>query len=93
MSSRIANGLTANRHQRGRPSEPARSKQLEWLVSYYGTAKTGAVVNPLSSRLTPDEVRYSVIDAGARAVIASSDAEKAHSDSSRLQRRFGQPPP
>jgi long-chain acyl-CoA synthetase len=45
----------------------------EWIVSYYGILKAGAVVNPLSSMLTPDEVQYAVRDAGAAAVIASPD--------------------
>jgi len=41
--------------------------------SYYGIAKTGAVLNPLSILLTTDELGYSVTDAGARIVIASAD--------------------
>ena len=45
----------------------------EWLVAYYGIAKTGAVVIPVNVMLTPDEVRYVVEDSGARAVVASSD--------------------
>ena len=45
----------------------------EWLVAYYAIAKTGAVVNPISSMLTTEEVRYVVADSGARVVVASSD--------------------
>ena len=45
----------------------------EWLVAYYGIAKTGAVVIPLNVMLTTDEVRYVVEDSGARAVVASLD--------------------
>ena len=45
----------------------------EWLVAYYGIAKTGAVVIPVNVMLTPDEVRYVVEDSGARAVVASAD--------------------
>ena len=45
----------------------------EWLVAYYGIAKTGAVVIPINVMLTTDEVRYVVEDSGARAVVASSD--------------------
>ena len=45
----------------------------EWLVAYYAIAKTGAVVNPISSMLTTEEVRYVVADSGARAVVASID--------------------
>ncbi len=43
----------------------------EWLVSYYGASKLGAVVNPINVMLTPDEVRYVVKDCGAKAIIAS----------------------
>jgi len=45
----------------------------EWLVAYYGIAKTGAVVIPINVMLTPDEVRYVVENSGARAVVASQD--------------------
>jgi long-chain acyl-CoA synthetase len=45
----------------------------QWLVAYYGTAKTGAVVNPINTMLTPEEVKYIVEDSGARAVVASDD--------------------
>jgi long-chain acyl-CoA synthetase len=45
----------------------------EWLVSYYGIVKTGAVVNPINAMLTPEEVRYAVTDSGARFAIAAAD--------------------
>ena len=73
MSNRVAGGLVAIGINAGDRVSLFGPSSWEWLVSYYGIAKTGAVVNPLSSMLTPDEVRYSVIDAGARAVVASAD--------------------
>ena len=30
----------------------------EWIVSYYGVLKTGAVINPVNVMLTPAEVAY-----------------------------------
>ena len=45
----------------------------EWLVAYYGIAKTGAVLIPVNVMLTPDEVRYVAEDSGTRAVVASAD--------------------
>ena len=45
----------------------------QWLVAYYGISKTGAVVNPVNTMLTPAEVKYIVEDSGARAVVASDD--------------------
>lgn len=47
----------------------------EWIVSYYGVARIGAVLNPINIMLTGDEVRYITSDCGARAIIAP--AEKA----------------
>src|SRR5262245_50765815 len=73
MSSRVATGLAAIGIKSGDRVSLFGANSWEWLVSYYGIAKSGAVVNPLSSMLTPDEVRYSVLDAGARAVLAASD--------------------
>jgi long-chain acyl-CoA synthetase len=72
MSNRVASGLAAIAINTGDRVSLCGPNSWEWLV-YYGIVKTGAVVNPLSSMLTPDEVRYSVIDAGANAVVASSD--------------------
>ena len=45
----------------------------QWMVAYYAVAKTGAVVNPVNTMLTPEEVKFIVQDSGARAVIASED--------------------
>jgi long-chain acyl-CoA synthetase len=73
MSNRVANGLVAAGVKPGDRVSLFGANCCEWLVSYYGIAKTGAVVNPLYSMLTPDEVRYAVTDAGARVALASSD--------------------
>jgi long-chain acyl-CoA synthetase len=45
----------------------------EWLVSYYGTAKTGAVINPINVMLTPPEVAYVMRDCGAKVLVGSRD--------------------
>ena len=45
----------------------------EWVVSYYGILKTGAVVNPINVMLTPEEVEFVANDCGASVVIASYD--------------------
>src|SRR4029450_13808091 len=41
----------------------------EWIVSYYGALKAGAIVNPVNVMLTPAEVAYVTADCGARGVI------------------------
>jgi long-chain acyl-CoA synthetase len=73
LSNRVANGLVASGVQPGDRVGLFGPNCWEWVVAYYGIAKTGAVVNPLSSMLTADEVQYAVNDTGARAVIASPD--------------------
>ena len=45
----------------------------EWIVSYYAIARLGAVINPVNTMLTPDEIEYVVNDCGAKAIIASPD--------------------
>jgi long-chain acyl-CoA synthetase len=45
----------------------------EWIVSYYGALKTGAVINPINVMLTPAEVAYVTKDCGASALIGSPD--------------------
>jgi long-chain acyl-CoA synthetase len=77
MSNRVANGLVAGGVKPGDRVTLFGSNSLEWLVSYYGIVKTGAVVNPINVMLTPDEVRHAVTDSGARAVVASLDKGEA----------------
>src|SRR5208337_3874544 len=48
----------------------------EWIVSYYGALKTGAVINPVNVMLTPAEVAYVTKDCGASALIGSPDKIK-----------------
>ncbi|MEM1200036.1 MAG: AMP-binding protein [Pseudomonadota bacterium] len=73
LSNRVANGLVAMGIRPGERVTLFGPNCWEWLVAYYGILKTGAVVNPINVMLTPDEVRYIVGDAGARAIIASPD--------------------
>jgi long-chain acyl-CoA synthetase len=45
----------------------------EWIVSYYGALKTGAVINPINVMLTPAEVAYVTKDCGASALVGAPD--------------------
>ena len=45
----------------------------EWIVSYYAIARLGAVINPVNTMLTPNEIEYVVKDCGAKAIIASPE--------------------
>ena len=71
MSNRVASGLVSVGVQPGDRVTLYGQNSWEWLVAYYAIAKTGAVVNPISSMLTTEEVRYVVADSGARVVVAS----------------------
>lgn len=77
LSNCVANGLTAGGVKPGDRVTLFGPNCWEWLVSYYGIAKTGAVVNPINVMLTTEEVRYAVTDSAARAVIASPDKGEA----------------
>lgn len=73
LSNRIANGLVASGVQPGDRVTLFGQNSWEWIVAYYGIAKTGAVVNPINVMLTPEEVRFVVANSGARAIVASQD--------------------
>ena len=71
MSNRVANGLVSAGVRPGDRVTLYGQNCWEWIVAYYAIAKSGAVVNPISSMLTTEEVRYVVADSGARVVMAS----------------------
>src|SRR6478609_10219202 len=73
LSNRAADGLVAAGVQPGDRVALYGPNCWEWLVAYYGVAKTVAVLIPVNVMLTADEVRYVVEDSGARAVVASAD--------------------
>ncbi len=73
MACRIANGLKAAGVGPGDRVTLYSPNCWEWVVSYHGIAKTGAVINPINVMLTPDEVRYVVEDSGAKVIIGSAD--------------------
>jgi long-chain acyl-CoA synthetase len=73
LCSAFANGLAAAGVQAGDRVTLYGPNSWQWVVAYYGIAKTGAVVNPVNVMLTPEEVRYIVQDSGACAIVASAD--------------------
>lgn len=44
----------------------------EWIVSYHGALRAGAVVNPVNVMLTRDELRYVLSDCKAKALFAGT---------------------
>jgi long-chain acyl-CoA synthetase len=73
LSNSVANGLIFCGVKPGERVGLFGQNSWQWLVSYYGIAKTGAVVNPLSSMLTADELNYTITDTGAKVVIAAPE--------------------
>ena len=73
LSSRVAHGLVSVGVAPGDRVTLYGPNCWEWVVAYYAIAKTGAVVNPISSMLTSEEVGYVVRDSGARVLVTSGD--------------------
>ena len=79
-SNAFANGLTAAGIRPGDTITLYGPNSWQWMVAYYGVAKTGAAVNPVNVMLTPEELGFIIKDCGARAVVASADKAAALMD-------------
>lgn len=77
LSNRFATGLQCLGVKAGDRVTLYSGNCWEWIVSYYGILKLGAVVNPINVMLTPDEVAYVTNDCGAKVVIASAEKGEA----------------
>ncbi|HSV78774.1 MAG TPA: AMP-binding protein [Ramlibacter sp.] len=73
LSNRLANSLSSFGVRAGDRVTLYGANAWEWVVSYFGILKIGAVVNPINVMLTPEEVRYVVTNCGAKALIASRE--------------------
>jgi long-chain acyl-CoA synthetase len=73
LSSALAHNLVALGVNPGDRVTLYAPNSWEWIVSYYGALKAGAVINPINVVLTPTEVAYVTRDCGAKALIGSAD--------------------
>ena len=73
LADRVAHGLVALGVMPGDRVALFGANSAEWVAAYFGAAKAGAVLCPLSSMLTADELCYTVTDAGARVVLGAAD--------------------
>lgn len=73
LSNRCASALVGLGVQPGDRVTLYSSNCWEWVVSYYGALKTGAVINPINVMLTSGEVEFVANDCGATIVIASHE--------------------
>ncbi|GAA4550497.1 class I adenylate-forming enzyme family protein [Pseudonocardia xishanensis] len=73
LSDRVAAGLAERGVRPGQPVSLYAQNCWEWVVSYHGALKAGAVVNPVNVMLTAEEVAFVLRDCGAAAVLTSSE--------------------
>ena len=73
LADRVAHGLADLGVKSGDGVALFGANSIEWVAAYFGAAKAGAVLIPLSSMLTTDELRYTLADAGARVLIGAAD--------------------
>jgi acyl-CoA synthetase (AMP-forming)/AMP-acid ligase II len=72
-SDRLANGLASLGVRRGDRVALLGRNSVEWVVAYFGVAKSGAILVPASYWYKAAELRHVLVDSGARVLIASAD--------------------
>jgi long-chain acyl-CoA synthetase len=72
-SDRVASALRARGLEPGQVVSLYSQNRWEWVVSYHGALKAGAIVNPVNVMLTADELAYVLRDCGSAALFASGD--------------------
>jgi long-chain acyl-CoA synthetase len=72
-SNRVASALRERGLRPGQVVSLYSQNRWEWVVSYHGALKAGAIVNPVNVMLTADELAYVLRDCGSAAVFASGD--------------------
>ena len=83
LSDRVAAALAARAVAPGDRVSLYSQNCWEWIVTYHGILKAGAVVNPLNVMLTAEEVRYVLGDCKARVVFCGADKTSAVIDAAR----------
>ena len=77
LTNRTASGLKALGVKRADRVTLFAQNSAEWVQSYIGITKAGAVINPVNAMLTADELAYVLKDCGARVLITTSERAKA----------------
>ncbi|MHB8531584.1 MAG: class I adenylate-forming enzyme family protein [Solirubrobacteraceae bacterium] len=65
-AARVAGGLRAQGVERGDRVANRLANGIDWVLAFFATQMLGAVVVPVNTRFTEDEVGYVVEDSGAR---------------------------
>ena len=69
-SARVAGGLRSSGVQRGDRVAIRLGNGIDWVLAFFGAQLLGAVVVPINTRFTEDEVAYVVGDSGAAYTFA-----------------------
>ncbi len=72
-SARVAGGLRAAGIKRGERIAIRLPNGIEWVLAFFGAQLLGAVVVPVNTRFTDDEVSYVVDDSGAAFTFAPGE--------------------
>ena len=72
MAAKVANALKFNGVNIGDRVSLLGVNSAEWLACYHGVLRIGAVINPLNSMLTSQEIEYAVIKAMVRNISSFS---------------------
>lgn len=73
LSSRVAAALLAQGIRPGDVVSLYGQNSWQWIVSYHGVLKAGAVANPVNVMLTGPELTYVLNDCNAKAILAGAD--------------------
>src|SRR5262249_48122341 len=65
-AARVAGGLRAEGIARGDRVAIRLGNGIDWILAFFGAQMLGAVVVPVNTRFTEDEVAYVVGDSGAK---------------------------
>ena len=69
-ANRFANALAAGGIEPGDRVTLCAPNSFDWMAAYYGTAKAGAVLNPVTAMLTAGEIGYIAGNCGAKLLLA-----------------------
>ena len=73
LCDRVAGGLRELGVRPGDRVSPYLPNRWEWVVAYHAALRAGAVVNPVSVMLTPEEVAFVLNDCGATAIFTAGE--------------------
>ena len=71
-ANRFANALVAQGIEPGDRVTLCGQNSFDWVAAYYGTAKAGAVLNPVTAMLTAGEIGFIAGNCGAKLLLVGA---------------------